>query len=353
MSVLSNTQLDPDLTARILQQVDQGFDKQIKFTQDLVRYPSQRGQEHTAQDYIFKALQERGYKMDRWSINIDDIKDHSGFSPVKISYDNAVNVIATHHPRQETGRSLILNGHIDVVPLGPVDMWSRPPYEPYIDGDWLYGRGSGDMKAGLAANIFAMDTLKHLGYQPAATVYIQSVTEEECTGNGSLACLAKGYRADAVIIPEPVEDMLVRANVGVIWFKVHCRGLPVHVREAKSGANAIEASYHLLGALKVLEAKWNAVKDNNPYFGKVEKPININIGKIQGGDWASSVPAWCTMDIRAAIYPGVDPRDAAKEIETCLLEASKSNPFLEKNPPQVEYNGFFAQGYVLKEGTAG
>lgn len=349
---MSNASLPADLADRILASVDEGFDAQIEFTRDLVRYPSQRCHEHTAQSFVYEALQERGYKMDRWSIDIDEIKNHPGFSPVKVSYDNAINVIGTHYPHQETGRSLILNGHIDVVPTGPDDMWSRSPYDPHIEGDWLYGRGSADMKAGLTANIFALDALRRLGFQPAARVHLQSVTEEECTGNGSLACLAKGYRADAVVIPEPEEDMLVRANVGVIWFKVHCKGLAVHVREASTGANAIEASFALIGALRKLEAKWNAQKSKHRYFEDLSKPININIGKIKGGDWASSVPAWCTMDVRAAIYPGIDPRDAAEEIKQCLAVAAEENPFLAKNPPEVEFNGFFAEGYVLEEGSA-
>ena len=96
-----------------------------------------------------------------------------------------MSVIGTHEPRQARGRSLILNGHMDVVPEGPLDMWTSPPYEPRREGDWLYGRGAGDMKAGLAANLFAMDALRRIGLQPAARVHLQSVVEEECTGNGA------------------------------------------------------------------------------------------------------------------------------------------------------------------------
>jgi len=79
--------------------------------------------------------------------------------------------------------------------------------------------------------------------------------------------------------------------------------------------------------------------------------IQSGVGKIAGGDWASSVPAWCTLDIRAAIYPGVNPRDAAREIEACLQSSSREDPFLSDNPPTVEYNGFFSRGYVLEEGS--
>jgi acetylornithine deacetylase len=343
--------LDKALIQEIFEAVDDGFDEQIALTRQLVGYPSVRGQEHTAQDFIYRQLAARGYAMDRWAIDIDAIRHHPGFSPVKVSYDNAINVVATHRPRAETGRSLILNGHVDVVPTGPLDMWSRPPFEPVIEDDWLYGRGSGDMKAGLILNICALDALYRLGLQPAATVYIQSVTEEECTGNGALSCLLRGYRADAAFISEPEGEQLVRANVGVIWFRVHVRGYPVHVSSAGSGANAIEAAYRLIQALHELEADWNGRRKDHRYFEDLEHPINLNIGRIEGGDWASSVPAWCSFDCRIALYPGVDPAEAAREIEDCLRSASRDDRFLANNPPQIEYNGFFAEGYVLPEGS--
>ncbi|WP_119165086.1 ArgE/DapE family deacylase [Algihabitans albus] len=346
------TSLDPALARDILAAVEQGFETQIAFTQDLIRLPSLRGQEQTAQDFMHRALAERGYALDRWAIDVEQIKHHPGFSPVKIDYSQALNVVATHRPREETGRSLILNGHIDVVPTGPTEIWSGPPFEPRREGDWLYGRGSGDMKAGLVANVFALDALRHLGYQPAATVYLQSVVEEECTGNGALACLARGYKADAAIIPEPEDDKLVRANVGVIWFQVKVRGVPVHVREAGRGANAIEAAYRLIDGLHELAESWNARKGEHRYFEDLEHPINFNVGRIEGGDWASSVPAWCTFDCRIALYPGEAPAEAAREIEETLRRTAAEVPFLANNPPEVVYNGFFAEGYVLEEGSA-
>jgi acetylornithine deacetylase len=343
--------LDTPLSNEILAAVDAGFDAQVAFTQDLVRFPSLRGQEHTAQDYIFDALRGRGLTMDRWAIAISDIESHPGFSPVKVDYANAINVVGTHRPREDKGRSLILNGHVDVVPVGPLDMWARSPFEPHIDGDWMYGRGAGDMKAGIAANIFALDALRALGYRPAARVHVQSVTEEECTGNGALSCLVRGYRAEAAIIPEPVDGKLVRANVGVLWFRVHVRGAPVHVLDAGSGANSIEAAFPLIAALHELEENWNRQKAGMKYFNELEHPINMNVGKIEGGDWASSVPAWCTFDCRISIYPGWNPAEKAAEIEACLRAAAQKQPFLANNPPEVEWNGFFAEGYVLEEGS--
>ena len=164
--------LEPALEAEIIAAVDDGFDAQIAFTRDLVRHPSLRGREHTAQEMVHAALQARGYSVERWAIDVEEIRHHPGFSPVAVDYQNAINVVATHRPARTLGRSLILNGHIDVVPEGPLDMWSRSPFDPHLEDDWLYGRGAGDMKAGLAANIFALDALKNIGWQPAATVYL-------------------------------------------------------------------------------------------------------------------------------------------------------------------------------------
>jgi len=177
------------------------------------------------------------------------------------------------------------------------------------------------------------------------------VTEEECTGNGALSCLVRGYRAEAAIIPEPEDDKLVRANTGVLWFRVHVKGAPVHVREAGTGANAIEACFPVIQALRKLEAEWNTRKAGMKHFDELEHPINFNVGKIAGGDWASSVPAWCSFDCRIAIYPGWNPRQAANEIEAAVRATARDNAFLANNPPEVEWNGFFAEGYVLEEGS--
>ncbi len=346
-----NEALDPKHVEEILDAVDRRFGTQLAFTKEMIALDSTRGKESQAQACFYDALAARGYAMDRWSIDVAAIESHPGFSPVKVSYEDAINVVGTHQPDIEKGRSLILNGHVDVVPTGPLDMWSRPPFEPWVDGDWLFGRGGADMKAGLCANVAALDALASLGFQPAARVHVQSVTEEECTGNGALSALVRGYRADAALIPEPEENMLVRANTGVIWFQIHVRGRPVHVREAGNGANAIEAAVSIIPTLKALEQKWNSDKASHQYFDQVAHPINLNIGKIAGGDWASSVPSWCSLDVRVAIYPGIDPRDAASEIEQCIHEYAATHPFLKHNPPQVEYNGFFAEGYVLEEGS--
>lgn len=343
--------LDRRVTREILDAVEAGFDEQVAFTRELVRHPSLRGHELSAQDVYDAALRRRGYAVDRWAIDPGAIREHPGFSPVEADYTNAVNVVATHRPRAETGRSLILNGHMDVVPEGPHAMWTRPPFEPAVDGDWLYGRGSGDMKAGTAANLFALDALRRAGWQPAARVHVQSVVEEECTGNGALACLVRGYDAEAAVIPEPTDGQLVRANVGVLRFRLTVRGAPTHVREAGKGVNAIDAAWHLIAALRRLEADWVAEKVRHPRFAELDNPINFNVGRIEGGDWPATVPSWCTLDCRIGLYPGDDPHARARELEQRVQAAAREHAFLAEHPPEVTYTGFIAEGYELPEGT--
>lgn len=344
--------MDQELSTRILSAVDDLFDREVDFLTELTSHPSTRGYEQSAQAFMAAELTSRGMAVDQWQINIDDISHLPGFSPVLSPYEDAQNVVGTHKSRSQKGRSLILNGHIDVVPAGPLDMWDNPPFEPHVTDGWLYGRGGGDMKAGLASNLFALDALRHLNLAPAADVFFQSVVEEECTGNGALACLARGYRADAALIPEPFEEKLVTAQIGVIWFQIHLKGLPTHVAYAGTGANAIEAAVPLIHALHEMETRWNAPACRHADFAHHDHALNLNIGKIQGGDWTSSVPAWSVMDVRMAIFPGQDIEAAKAEIEQTIYDAARQNAFLKNALPKVIYHGFMAEGYALSEDTS-
>ena len=344
--------MQDDLKTRLCDAVDQEFDRQIAFLSALTAHPSTRGNEQSAQGFMADELAARGYEIDRWQIDIDEIQHLPGFSPVLGPYEDAVNVVGIHRPKSQQGRSLILNGHIDVVPAGPLDMWDSPPFEPRVADGWLYGRGGGDMKAGLAANLFALDALGTCGLAPAGTVYFQSVVEEECTGNGALACLARGYTADAALIPEPFSEHLVTAQLGVIWFQVHLKGLPTHVAYAGSGSNAIEAAFPLIDALHQMEHRWNAPENRPDEYAHMHHALNLNIGKIEGGDWTSSVPAWSVFDVRMAIFPGQSIDAAKAEIEQVIMDAARENAFLRNSLPEIVYHGFHAEGYALSRDSS-
>ncbi|TVQ34446.1 MAG: ArgE/DapE family deacylase [Geminicoccaceae bacterium] len=342
--------MDEALRGRLAAAIAARFDDQIEATRRLVAIPSLRGAEGPALDLMADLMRQRGLAVDDWTIAADELRHLAGWGPLETPSAAVRSVVGT---RQGTGdgRSLILQGHIDVVPAGPLDMWRHPPFDPVVEGDWMYGRGACDMKSGMIAILCALDALDAVGLTPKGRLHVQSVVEEESTGLGALATLARGYRAEACLIPEPTGGRLNRAQVGVLWFRLRVRGRPAHVAYAGDGANAIMAAYHLLQALHGLELAWNERAKTATHFGDLDHPINFNAGIIKGGDWASSVPAWCDVDCRIAVLPGWSLADCRAEIERTVAEAAKHHDFLREHPPELVWSGFIAEGHSFQNAT--
>ncbi len=343
---------DAATLARIAAAVDANFDQQVHFLAELVKFPSRRGQEAPLQDWFARQMAARHYAVDRYTLADIPLADHPKAAPmIEVDPAQSVQVVATHRCSKPTGRSLILQGHIDVVPEGPTEMWTYPPFSAVIKDGWMYGRGAHDMKAGVAAMVFAMDALRTAGYEPAADVHVQTVTEEESTGNGALSTLIRGYRADAALIPEPTGGTITRSHTGTLWFRIKVRGVPVHVAVAQSGSNAILSAMHLVQALQEHTKQLNLAAREHPYYRGIQDPIKFNPGIIRGGDWASSTPAWCEIDCRIGLLPGSDVAASRAAVESVVKAAAVTDNFLANNPPEVLWHGFLADGYVLQEGS--
>ncbi|HMS78871.1 MAG TPA: ArgE/DapE family deacylase [Burkholderiaceae bacterium] len=318
----------------------------VRMLSELVAQPSLLGEEAGAQAWMAETLGTMGLRVERFDIDEAKLKAHPGWSPSLVSYDGRPNVVGVHVPREARGRSLILNGHIDVVPVGNASMWTSPPFAPRVDGDRLYGRGAADMKAGIVAYLNAFRALQALGVQPAAPVYLQSVIEEECTGNGALACLVQGYHADAAVIPEPGDRILV-GQLGVMWLTLEVTGVPVHAMVAHTGTNAIDAARNLFAELKLLEREWNAPARRHALWCAHEHPINFNLGRLAGGEWPSSVATTCRADIRLSFYPDMTRGQVKAAVEARLAEAHAAMPGRDGITWKVEYRGFQSEGCVL------
>jgi len=347
MGSLSETERD-----RILAAVDTAFESQVGFLSNLVRCASLREQESEIQQLVEATLLDRGYDVQRQMIDQALIGRHPAFSPATVSYEYSWNVIGTRNPSTNQGRSLILNAHVDIVPTGDPKRWQYPPFEPARDGEWLYGRGSGDMKAGLSAAIFALDAIKAAGFELTAPVQIHSVVEEEITGNGAAMALASGMVADAVLIPEPTDEKLVRANSGVIKFAITVEGKPAHPREVSGGVSALEAAMRLITSLRELEERWNAERETKPFFDDVDNPAALTIGTIDGGEWIASVPSSCRFEGRIGFYPGDDPHERVKEFESFVATAAANDPVVQScRKPAIEWVGVVHAGYTLEPGS--
>ncbi len=311
---------------------------------DLVQAPTLLGSERAGQEIMRTAFTDIGLEPRDVPLDAAALRQNPGASPFSWDVDDKANVVADWgpaHPGQAAeGRSLILNGHVDVVDPGPSDMWSSPPFVARRDGDWLYGRGAGDMKAGLAAIVGAVRGLRRLGLEPLAPVELQSVVEEECTGNGAFQCVLAGRPADAVIITEPTSLTTQTSQVGVLWFQVVVRGRPAHAGDAPIGLNAIEASYPVISALRTLEAELNVAPP--PPYDVYEHPINLNVGMIRGGDWPSTVAAESVLHCRLALFPGSGVDDLKARIEDTVASAA-----VEGFTARVVYDGFACEGYTL------
>jgi acetylornithine deacetylase len=129
---------DDAILDRLRRAVDAGFDRQTAFYADLVRFPSIRGQEGPLQDWLARQLAERGYAVDRYTLDQVDMEHLPGFSPVMdADYSQTVQVVGTRRAAAPVGRSLILQGHVDVVPTGSAELWSTPPFEPVVRDGWM------------------------------------------------------------------------------------------------------------------------------------------------------------------------------------------------------------------------
>jgi acetylornithine deacetylase len=203
------------------------------------------------------------------------------------------------------------------------------------------------MKSGLVAIVGAVRALRRLGLTPQAPVQLQSVVEEECSGNGALACVLAGHTADAAILTEPTKGGMWTAQVGVLWFQVRVLGSPAHAGQAAAGANAIEASTVVIEALRGLEAELNLVRP--PLFAAYPHPINLNVGMIRGGDWPSTVAGECITHFRLALYPGERVAELRERVEQTVAGAALAHPALSAYRIEVLYDGFACEGYELAQ----
>ncbi|WP_022661466.1 ArgE/DapE family deacylase [Paucidesulfovibrio longus] len=337
---------------KIVETVESLADDIFDFTARLVAEPSTLENEKGALRLMSDELTRLGLPMRLVPIDYDVLRTHPGFAPVPWAAQNRWNVVSRIEaeptaPEGIGGQSALFNGHLDVVSPEPLGLWSRDPFEPVVEDGWMYGRGAGDMKSGVAAMTYAAYALRKAGFGLASPLTLEAVIEEECSGNGALACRVAGVDAHAVLIPEPFGPRLYTAQVGVLWFRIDVGGRPVHVQEAGAGANALEKCFPLIQALRELEEEMNQGPLPAPY-DEFEHPLNLNVGALQSGDWPSTVPASATLRCRMAYLPGQRFQDVRKQIEATVARAAKADPWLAENPPVVEFYGFRSDGHVQR-----
>lgn len=302
----------------------------------LIRIPSWAGDETPAQECVAELIEEAGLALDLWEIDIAETQAHPECS-WEIPRDRALGVVGSLEGKGD-GPTLLLNGHVDVVPPGEEALWSHPPFEAVVEDGRLIGRGALDMKGPLMAGLFALKAVRDSGVGIRGTARLVSVVGEEDGGLGTLAALLRGYRGDGAIVMEPTNLAVAPVQAGCLNFRIRVRGSAAHGAVRQEGVSAFEKLFLVFQAMQALERDRNrAVGDER--FARYALPFPISIGTMAGGDWASSVPDHAHMEGRLGVRPDESLEDAKAELERAVHDVAIGDPFLAEHPPAVEWWG--------------
>ncbi|GHH98309.1 peptidase [Neobacillus kokaensis] len=309
----------------------------IKLLQKIVQENSTRGNESSTQAVIIEKCRQLGLKLDIWEIGGNELKNHPAFFCDRKDFEGNPNLVAVLKGAGG-GKSLILNGHIDVVPVGDETSWRHDPFSGHIEDGKMYGRGATDMKGGNVALLLAIESIIASEIKLKGDIIFQSVIEEESGGAGSLAAVLRGYRADGAIIPEPTNMKLFPKQQGSMWFRITVPGKAAHGGTRYEGTSAIEKAVLVIQRLQQLENQRNA-KIKDPLYKDIPIPVPINIGKITSGEWPSSVPDTAIIEGRMGVAPEETMESAQLEMESCLQELGEQDGWLRENPLKIEWFG--------------
>lgn len=339
--------LEPAVIARIGAAVDAARDDLIATLQELVRAPSITGDEGAVQRVAARRMAAAGLAVDVWEPQLADMEPHLEAVGLPGSGDWAgrPNVVGTL-TGTGGGRSLILNAHIDVVDAGDPALWSHGPWSGDLADGAIWGRGSLDMKGGLATNIVAVRALLAAGLRPRGDVMVEAVISEEDGGAGTVAALLRPYRADGAVITEPTRQHLVAATGGSFVFRITIQGRSAHAAARDAGVSAIELFSYLHAGLLAYETRRNAAI-THPLYAGIANKVPFNIGTIRGGSWPSSVPEWVVAEGRGGLVPG-ESLDAIRDgFVAEVRRISDGHPWLRDHQPVVEWvTGQFTAGEI-------
>lgn len=293
------------------------------------------GNEKNAQKVIVKKLEELGMEVDVFEPSDEELCKQFQEANPGHDYKDRPNVVGVLKGIGG-GKSLILNGHIDTMPYDHLEEWVTHPLEPKVIDGKLYGRGTCDMKGGLAAAICAIDLLHSMGASLKGDVLVESVVDEEGGGNGTMACIARGYQADGAIISEPTELEIMPAHMGWLFYKIEVKGKALHSSMKWKGVNAIEKMIKIMHALQELERRWCMEKRSD-----MLPPPTINFGTIHGGMAGSVVADQCILDFGLHYLPSDSDEDGLganveAELITAIEYAAAGDEWLSKNPPVIK-----------------
>ena len=329
----------PHLRAeRIDAAVERLSQRAFAFLDSLVRERSLPGDETGAERVLAAELERIGLAVERVPYPVGIERDPAAGTGSAVYTDRSI-VVGRLGPGGPG--TLLLNGHLDVVPAGDERLWSSPPFVPHVRDGWMTGRGAGDMKAGLAMATLALEALLSVDPDARSTsIALVGAIEEERSGNGTLASIRAGIVGDAAVIVEPTDLCILTSGIGVLWCEVEVFAAAGHALAAGPSMGALSSALPVIEELRALEDELNAPP------GPVHH--SLNIGTLAAGDWQSTIPDTARVGCRIGFPRSMPIADAVARVETAVGRAGAraSAP----RPPAVRWNGFRAEGYDLDAG---
>lgn len=334
------------------------LDGLVALLRELIAIPSLDGDESLAQRRVARWLADSDLETDVWEIDLKELEGHPDWCH-EVERDEALGVVGWVGERAvrgagacvAEGRDLLLNGHIDVVPVGDEAAWTAPPWDPAVRDGRVYGRGAVDMKGGLCCALFAARAIHEAGVRLRGRLSVASVIGEEDGGTGTLATILRGHTADGAVVAEPTALHVIPAQAGSVMFRLVVRGLSSHGCVREEGVSAVEKFLPLFSALRQLEAERcgtsgagagaaDAAGDpRSLLFARYSLPWPIEIGTLRAGDWASSVPDTLVAEGRYGVAVGEDVAAARRAFEQAIARAAAADPWLARHPPEVAWWG--------------
>ena len=338
------------LERQAVEEIEGRRDELVRLTAELIgfdttaREPGRAARDEAAlQEHLARRLADVGAETELWEPRAEELAG-SRLVPPGTSFAGWPQMLA-RFPGRGGGRSLLLNGHIDVVSSEPRERWASDPNRAEVRDGKLYGRGACDMKGGVAAMVLAAKVVASLPVRLAGDLLVCTVTDEETTGAGAAAAIARGVRADAGIVAEPSSFDVWTACRGSLIPTIVVEGRPGHAglpqpHWSEGGAvNAIEKMSVVMDALRRLQEEWRLRPDHrHPRLSRGD----IVATRIDGGEWTVSYPASCRITYHVEYLPAHADEEGwggpvQREIAECVERAARIDSWLAQHPPVITW----------------
>jgi acetylornithine deacetylase len=277
----------------------------------LVRIPSLTGSEREALTWLAQRASALGLDVALVEHDLEALRSHPSYPGEEAARTELLTLSVTL-PGSLPGR-LCICAHVDVVGPG-TEPWRHGPWSGAVEDGCVWGRGSVDMKGGVVAALHALASLR--GTQTPEVV-LQCVSSEEDGGLGAFAALERDDRFDACLIPEPTGFAVVCAQAGALTFRGTVRGRAAHAALRLEGSSAIDRYVAVHAALAEHERRINA-DVQHPAMRALALPYPLSVGRVQAGEWSSSVPDRLVFEGRVGVRVGEDPAAARAAFEAAV-----------------------------------